>query len=191
MKKKILALTLVFALALALGIGGTVAWLTATSGEVVNTFTVGDINITLAESVDTDNDGQASFKIVPGGKVAKDPVVTVAATSEKCYVYVKVANTVKLNNVVVATPNIDSAKWIAVATKDDVTLYRYHEIVDAASEAKPLTVFTEVSYADTITKADINTLKETTISIQAFAHQSDNTDQNTADTAAKTQFGLN
>ena len=48
MKKKILALTLVFALALALGIGGTVAWLTAQTDSVVNTFTVGDITLSLS-----------------------------------------------------------------------------------------------------------------------------------------------
>ena len=37
MKKKIVSLVLVFALALALGIGGTVAWLTAQTSEVVLT----------------------------------------------------------------------------------------------------------------------------------------------------------
>ena len=78
MKKKILALTLVFALALALGIGGTVAWLTAQTDSVVNTFTVGDITLSLAET-------QSTYKIVPGGKDAKDPKLTVTKGSEICY----------------------------------------------------------------------------------------------------------
>ena len=53
MKKKIVSLVLVFALALALGIGGTVAWLTAQTQSVVNTFTIGDINIELDETKGT------------------------------------------------------------------------------------------------------------------------------------------
>lgn len=88
MKKKILALTLVFALALALGIGGTVAWLTAQTSPVVNTFTVGDINITLAETGTTNN--AKNYTFVPGDTLAKDPKVTVTAGSEDCYLFVKV-----------------------------------------------------------------------------------------------------
>ncbi len=84
MKKKIVSLVLVFALALALGIGGTVAWLTAESKSVTNTFTVGDININLTETTG-DN-----YKFVPGDKIAKDPKVTVVKGSEDCYVFVKV-----------------------------------------------------------------------------------------------------
>ena len=38
------ALVLVVALA---SIGGTIAWLTATTGSVVNTFTVGNVDISL------------------------------------------------------------------------------------------------------------------------------------------------
>lgn len=74
------------ALVLVLGgaVGGTLAWLTATSDTVVNTFTVGDIDIDLTETTGSE------YKLVPGAKVAKDPKVTVKAGSEKCYVFVKV-----------------------------------------------------------------------------------------------------
>lgn len=65
-------------------IGGTLAWLTATTTPVVNTFTPADINITLAET--TSN----NYPLVPGKPYAKDPKVTVLANSEKCWLFVKV-----------------------------------------------------------------------------------------------------
>lgn len=186
------AMSLILAVVLIVGVsvGATLAWLTATSGTVTNTFTVGDINISIAES-DTDKDGSTTknaYKIVPGGEVEKDPKITVAATSEKCYVYAYVVNNVKIGDTVVATPNIDTADWTAIGTNSNGTLYRYKEIVDATSKAKELTVFSKVSYAGSITKDDINTLKDTTITVQGFAHQSDNTTQEVADKAALTQF---
>ncbi len=76
----LLALVLVFGCA----VGGTFAWLTAKTDAVVNTFTYGDINISLTET--TGND----YKIVPGVDISKDPKVTVKADSEACWLFVKV-----------------------------------------------------------------------------------------------------
>lgn len=64
--------------------GGTVAWLVAKTGPVVNTFTYGDINIGLTESTGT------SYKIIPGKDISKDPKVTVKANSEACWLFVEV-----------------------------------------------------------------------------------------------------
>ena len=47
---KALALVLAVVLLVGAAIGGTVAWLTDKTGDVVNTFTVGNIDIELAES---------------------------------------------------------------------------------------------------------------------------------------------
>lgn len=159
-------------------IAGTVAWLTATSGEVTNTFTVGDINIKLEESTGD------KYKVIPGATVEKDPKVTIESGSEQCYVYVSVENNLKLNGTVVVTPNIDTTDWVVVTTKGNATLYRYKDVVDAASEAVELPVFTRVTAAGTITKSNITTLNGATIVLNAYAHQSENTDQNTADAAA-------
>ncbi len=82
--KKIVAVALSLALAVAIGIGGTLAWLTHKTGPLVNTFTVGNINIALTETKGP------SFKMVPGQAIDKDPVVTVAAGSEDCWLFVKV-----------------------------------------------------------------------------------------------------
>lgn len=75
-----LALVLVFGCV----VGGTVAWLVAKTDPVVNTFTYGDINITLTETTGKD------YKIIPGVNISKDPKVTVKAGSEACWLFVKV-----------------------------------------------------------------------------------------------------
>lgn len=87
---------LVLAVMLIVGctIGGTLAWLTAKTQTVTNTFTVGDINISLTETwnTDTNNDDENDAwqaKLIPGTPYTKDPVVTVKANSEDCYLFVK------------------------------------------------------------------------------------------------------
>lgn len=87
MKRKLI-IALALCLALALGIGGTMAYLTATTTAVVNTFTIGNVGLTLAEPA-----GEAAnyqFKIVPGETVTKDPTVTVTSGSEPCWLFVKI-----------------------------------------------------------------------------------------------------
>lgn len=117
MKKKI---TLVVALALVLVVGvfGTLAWLTDTTQTVTNTFTVGNVDITLAETgATTDNNGNQakSFKMVPGVEIDKDPKVTVVNGSEDCWLFVKLTEgigTVTVNGV---TKTFDDFITYAVA----------------------------------------------------------------------------
>ena len=83
----VLALVLVVAVA---SVGGTLAWLKVATAPVVNTFTVGDINIDLTETEGKQSDGSYKFKIIPGVDIAKDPKVTVKANSEACWLFVKI-----------------------------------------------------------------------------------------------------
>lgn len=96
---KILLTALCLVLVVALSVGGTLAWLTDNTETVTNTFTVGDINITLVEHEydpedtdaklnDTPVDG-VSYKLIPGTTYFKDPTLTLKAGSEKCYLFVK------------------------------------------------------------------------------------------------------
>lgn len=183
--KKSFALILALVLVVGCVVGGTVAWLTATSDTVTNTFSVGDINITLAETTGT------SYRVVPGASQAKDPTVTVKSGSEKCYVYVKVTNNLVIGNDTVGTVDINETNWTKVGTNGNTTLYRYKSVVDAASADQALSVFTTVSYdGGKILKTNIDQLKDKTIEIQAYAHQSDNTTQGVADATAKTWAGI-
>jgi len=93
MKKKMTVMVVALAMVLCFAIGGTLAWLQASTQSVTNTFTYGDINITLTETdsddVDTDANNN-SYKMVPGGTIEKDPKVTVAGSSEDCWLFVKI-----------------------------------------------------------------------------------------------------
>lgn len=68
---------------LALAVGGVYMWLTDSTESETNTFTVGNIDIALAETT-------TDYKMVPGNDIAKDPTITVEANSEDCYLFVKV-----------------------------------------------------------------------------------------------------
>lgn len=87
MKKKSLILVLALALIVATVAGGTLAWLMDVTGPVTNTFTVGDIKITLAEP--SSENGVWQKQMIPGYTYVKDPVVTVVANSVDCYLFVK------------------------------------------------------------------------------------------------------
>ena len=186
MKKKALLIAVVaIALAVVTAASVTVAWLSAKTDPVTNTFTVGKIEIDLDETT-------SGYKIVPGGTDAKDPTVTVLSGSEKCFVYVLVENNLVIDGKVVGVPNIDSTKWASVGTSDNKTLYRYASEVDATTGDVKIPVFTAVTYdGEKITSANIKDLKDETIIITAYAHQSVNTTQDVADAAAKAEFGIN
>ena len=121
-KSKALLLTLCAVLLVAASVLGTMAYLTS-KDEVVNTFTVGNVKITLDEAkVNTDGkpvddkgnvvDERAdalrvqknSYKLMPGHEYTKDPTIHVGADSEACYIRAKVTLT-------------NAKEWIAIATK--------------------------------------------------------------------------
>ena len=96
------AAALILAAGLLVGgvVGGTVAWLTAQSGPVNNTFTPSNIKIELDET-------KKDFKMNPGWTIDKDPKVTVVDDSEDCWLFVKIVES--------TTPDLD--KYIAYATE--------------------------------------------------------------------------
>lgn len=84
MKKKFIVLTVTVGVLLLAVVGGTVAWIVDHSNEVVNSFTVGDVSITLTETTGD------KYPITPGLTLEKDPTVTVKAGSDACYLFVKI-----------------------------------------------------------------------------------------------------
>lgn len=101
MKKKAIVAVVALVLVLCCAMGGTLAWLVDSTTEVKNTFTYGDINISLWEH-ELNEDGltlsddvftgaeQTGFKMIPGNKIEKDPTVTVKADSEASWLFVKI-----------------------------------------------------------------------------------------------------
>lgn len=153
---------------MAASIGGTVAWLTAKTDPVVNTFTYGDINIALAETTGSD------YKIIPGKDITKDPKVTVKANSEACWLFVKVAQsgTFVENKVTYAIAD----GW----TKGDGTNIPsnvYYRSVDAVTADTDFAVLkdNQIVVKNTLTKEDIqNITTNPTLTFTAYAVQQDN-----------------
>lgn len=170
MKKSRKTLALIAAcLMLVVGVvGGTVAWLTATTGSVVNTFTCGDINITLTET-------PATYKIVPGNNIAKDPKVTVLANSENCILFVKVekANwpTFKESDGTTLKVRYDIADgWTALTGVSGV----YYRMVTSSESNQDFAVLKDntITVSGNLTKVEVNSMTTApTLTITAYAHQ--------------------
>ena len=86
--KKIAMMLTSIALVAAVAVGGTLAYLTSTTDAVTNTFTIGNVAITLTEPAGESNN--YTFKMSPDADITKDPTVGVTAGSEACYLFVKV-----------------------------------------------------------------------------------------------------
>ena len=102
--KKGLAMLLSLVLAIGCVSGGTLAWLTAGSETVTNTFTESGINITLNETTPENK----TAPMVPGWKIDKNPTVTVDEDSEDCWLFVKITES--------TNPDLDAYISYAIAT---------------------------------------------------------------------------
>lgn len=72
-KKSLISMVVALSLVAVIMVGATLAYLTAKTDDVVNTFTIGKVDIKLTEpSWDPNN----ATNLEPGAEVAKDPIVT-------------------------------------------------------------------------------------------------------------------
>ena len=169
----ILLLVGLMSLVAVISIGGTIAWLTAETAPVTNTFTPSDINITLTES-DADNDGKTlenSYKMVPGGTITKDPNVSVDANSEACWLFVELEKSTNFDKFMTYTI---AADWKAVPGVDNVYYREVTATGNSATENMAILNDNQVQVKDTVTKADMNKLTaETypTLTVKAYAVQ--------------------
>ena len=174
------AFVAILALVLALGCaaGGTFAWLTAQTGTVTNTFTYGDINIELTETKPADK----KATIIPGMNIEKDPKVTVTATSEDCWLFVKVAAAGTFVQDKVTYEIADG--WFALDDEPGV----YYREVKKADTAKAFEILkgNKVTVSENLNKEDIKDITgNATLTFTAYAVQRDGID-NVADAWAKT-----
>lgn len=84
LRKKLLITIACLSVILCTLVTGTIAWLTAETTTITNTFTPSNISISLTETPG------GEYKMVPGTPIKKDPVVTVAPNSEACYLFVQI-----------------------------------------------------------------------------------------------------
>lgn len=162
--KKVVATLLAVVLLIGCGIGGTLAWLMDTTPTVANTFTVGDVELTLVESPYTITNGQDSYgdpaegvnnsyPLIPGNTYKKDPKVTVAEDSEDCWLFVKMDEVNSPDTYLTYTFKSDG--WTSLYGETGV----YYREVKKSDEAKSWDLLTAgdngmtVTVKDTIVKA--------------------------------------
>lgn len=172
-KKSLLTMVLALALVGAVGIGATLAYLSDTTTELKNTFTVGSgITIEQDESdestedpTDRTTEGNDYINIQPGDVLVKDPTVTVNANSSDCYVFMQLAGADALAANDFAFGSLDaednfvaglSADWTKVSgegTLDGVYVYKNYEVVEQADTNTVLApLFTRVQYSADVTE---------------------------------------
>ena len=195
---KLVIMLVSLALVLCTVIGGTLAWLIAETEPVVNTFTYGDINITLHET-DTNKDGDNdpntnTYSMVPGHIIAKDPIVTFKSNSENAWLFVKLE---KVNDFDKFMTYEIADGWTKLDTVDGVY---YREVSKADSDA----VFAvlkgdnenpngKVAVKEEVTKEMLNALDANgasnypKLTVTAYAVQRDNNIATASDAWAKTQ----
>ena len=180
MKKKSLALVLALAMIVVCVVGGTLAWLTAKTPDVKNTFTTSNVDITLTETT-------TNYQMIPGYTIAKDPKVTVLAGSEKCYLFVKVDKSANFDTFM----TYEMADGWTQGDGTDIPSNVYYRVVDTAGMGTPYSVLAndQVTVKDTVTKADMNALKaddaiQPTLTFTAYACQY-NSSNGTSFTAAE------
>lgn len=158
--------------------GATLALLTAKTDTVTNTFTIGNVNIALTETKELDENGLRTFKMVPGSRIDKDPMVTVVGGSEACWLFVKID---KANNFDTYMTFATATGWTELTTGSGIY---YREV---ASNAADQTFYVlsggtgdkgSVLVNDDITKAQADALTTSkaypTLSFTAYAVQKDN-----------------
>ncbi len=173
MSKRLIAIFMVMVLAVGAVIGGTLAYLTQKSETYVNTFTYGDINITLEETDTTlDGDGDAHtnlYKMLPGETITKDPIVTVKADSEACWLYVKLEKSENFDQFMTYEM---ADGWTQLPGYDDV----WYMKLDATATDTEYAVIKDntVTVKPEVTKPMLNALTEETLpslTVTAYAVQ--------------------
>lgn len=169
-------------------VAGTMAYLTD-NDSVTNTFTVGNVAITLDEAkvnpdgteVTGDEAGRVTaneYKLIPGHEYKKDPIVHVSADSEDCWLFVKVEN--EISAIEDSTSSIASQMankgWTLVNGTENV--YAYSTVV---SKNANVSVF-ETFKVDG--EKDITDYEGVTIKVTAYAIQADGFDSAEAAWAA-------
>lgn len=173
MRNMLLVVSMMLVVAMA-SVGVTVAWLTAESDKIVNTFTTSGITIELKETMGTDTDTGKSFKMVPGNTIEKDPKVTVNKDSEACYLFVEL---IKSGNFDEYLTYAIADGWTALAGSEGV-FYRTvgnleNETVLAENKTFSVLKGDQVTVIDTVNKNDMTAAGITppTLTVQAYACQ--------------------
>lgn len=168
-RNKALVLTLCAVLLVVATVMGTLAYLTAETQEITNTFTVGKVEIELKET-------KTDFKMVPGCEIEKDPKVTVKTGSEACWLFVKMDKANDVDNYLTITV-ADGWTQLKDANNADVPGVYYRRVeANEIGTAFSVLANDKVTVKDTVTTAMMQTAQQTppTLTFKAYACQLSN-----------------
>lgn len=191
MKKtsKALLLSLCAVVLVTASVLGTMAYLTSTD-EVVNTFTVGNVAITLDET-DVDNstpgeddrDKANAYKLLPGHEYVKDPIVHVGADSEDCYLFVKVEN--EIADIEDASKSVESQMtangWTPVTSQSGVYIYTQSGSPAVVTAGTDVPVFESFTINGEVTGEELAAYENKQITVTAYAIQADGFEEKSAE----------
>ena len=179
-RTRITAIALAIMLIAGCVIGSTIAWLTDTTDPIENTFTYGDIKITLTETntgLDGDSDANTNtYKSIPGATFDKDPIVTVEKGSESCWLFVKVEESTNLDDFMSYEIADGWALVPGVSIANGAVYYRTVDksVVENSDQVFSVLKNDKITVLDTVTKNMIDNLTEQTyptIKFTAYAVQ--------------------
>ncbi len=192
-RNKALLLALCVVALVAASVFGTLAYLTDTE-EVKNTFTVGNVAITMDEAL-VDGNGKEitgdgakrvatnTYKLLPGHDYDKDPTIHVAATSEDCWLFVKVVDEIAaIQDTTTVAAQMTANGWTKIESTD---VYGRATTNKAGDNVK---VFESFKIKGEVENNTLATYAGKTIVVTAYAIQADGFDSAAAAwTAAGTQ----
>ena len=171
----------------------TLAFLTDRDA-VVNTFTVGDVQITLDETklvngeVTNERTTEGNeYHLIPGKTYVKDPTMTVLANSEPAYLRMIVTINKRAElDAIFAAHNLEltdifggySQNWKLTSverSKDNIVYeFRYRDIVSAGNADEKLpALFTELKVPGVVTRDEMQTIADLRIEIMGEAMQAE------------------
>ena len=171
-KTKSIILTSAVVIVLVGIVGTTIAWLASNANLLTNTFTYGDIKISLIESDTSDGDEDEntnSYDMTPGNEINKDTVVKVDAGSEDCWLFIKLIKENDFDKYM--TYSVEST-WTNLNGYQDV----YYIKVNKSDKEQTFNVMKDniIKVKEELTHADLINITESTypkLEIKAYAVQ--------------------
>ncbi len=170
-------------------VGGAIAYFTDTD-DVTNTFTIGDVDIEVEESLwealtDTDSNGipDDAQDMMPGESVAKDPKINNLSTTNPAYVFMKVEApcTTDTPGVELFPYTADTTHWYLITngtcTNGTITrIYAYgtsSAMTALAAQGSTETLFDSVTLLSTLTGTENGINTNLDMVITGYAIQSE------------------
>ncbi len=172
MKKKALLVSLCAVLLVCVSVFATVAFLSS-QDTVTNTFTVGNISMTMDETDNQNPSGNRTdanvYHLIPGSTYTKDPIIHINAGSEDSYVFIHVDNQLAaIEGEQKVASQITANGWTALPEKDGY----YYKSVSKSESNTDLTVFNTFSIAQGTNNTTLASYATKKIVVEAFAIQS-------------------